>query len=314
MPNDYFQYAGLEQVNNPPVIRPEGGAEALMRWRRDRPRRAREAIMQYWVQDGGPASPVGLPIDPNFPVLITIGDELQSEFRGGRLTFKNHDGSVTQSDLHQVVVTFEGFGLEIRQESGDEIYGSIHVEIGTTGFDNEFVVPEVVLGPEGHNRIGQLGIVLYEGPPVNLNILLSLTEHDSGDRAAVREEVRAKVKEIFKAAKDAAAGGMAGPAAQRAAQSLNSESIASSSLQDWMLTGVADLINEILGMGDDAYNPVGFTITAAQMQNIPPMLQYRCSSDPRVINFSQGLSRMATCRDDGGDVGQITALFSIRPT
>ncbi|MFB1487707.1 MULTISPECIES: hypothetical protein [unclassified Thiocapsa] len=314
MPENYVEFGAIvREDQNPPLQRPPVDPMLRIRWQREMPRRARNAIMNHWLQSGGPASAVGLPLDPSFPVLNMAGDKMRSDFRGGRLTFNDHDGTVVESELHKVVVTFEGYGLEIRQEDGDEIFGSIHSTIGTSGYTKDIVLPEVVLGPEGNNRIQQYGMVLYEGPPVDLGIVLSLTEHDSGDRKAVRDEVRVRVNQIFQEARNAAAAGAAGSAAQQAATAMTNESLVSSSLQNWIINGAADLINDLLGMGDDPYNPVGFTITANQMQNIPPMLQYRCSSDPRVINFTQGLSRMMTGRDDAGDVGQITALFSIRP-
>jgi hypothetical protein len=315
MPVDPIQFGGIAVGSNPPfssdeVIPPTPrDIVAEERFRRELPRIAREQITRRWLQNGGPASPVGLPLDPSFPVLKTANGHAV-EFRGGRISFQDHDGQLVQSDLHHVVVTFEGFGLEVRQESGDELYGTVHSQIGSTGFRQDFVLPEVSLGPEDTNRVAQYGTILYEGPPIDLNVVLSLVEHDSGDRAKVRDEVRLRVGQLFKAAEDLAAGSPTGDPVQVAGMGLRSEALASSSLKDWLITAVADLINDLLGMGDDPYNMVGFTIAAAEMQTLPPLRQYRCWSDTRMVEFTH--SRMTTCRDDAGDVGQITALFSVR--
>lgn len=313
--NNLFDAIIVDVSHNPPIsgFTPGQAGEDERRWQRELQlrRTAREKIMQHWLQTGGSKSPVGLPMDPNFPVFRS-GNIRTTQFRGGRITFNDADAQVVQSDLHHAVVTFEGIGLEIRQERGDEIYGSLHVQIGSTGFRKELTLGEVTLGPDANNRIQQYGMVLYEGPPTDLNIVLSVVENDSGNRAAVRDEVRKRVAEIFKTAEDAASAGQLGDAAQRAASSLNTENLASSSLKGWLITGVADIVNAILGMGDDPYNPVGFTITAAELQAIPPLRQYRCSSDPRTLNFTDPHRHIATCRDDGGDVGQISALFSVR--
>jgi hypothetical protein len=317
MANDFQHVMILE----PQAFNPREGAameidslpiapDARAVWYREHPVILRTQIMKKWIEMGGPKSSVGLPVDPNFPIKQT-GDNLEVEFRGGSLKLNNVNAEIDESGLHHVSVTFEGFGLEMRQESGDEIYGQLVAQIGSTAFKRELVLPEVTLGPEDNNRIAQYSMLLYEGPPVDLNIVLSLTEHDSGDREAVRAQVRQKVGEFFDSAQNLAAGGVAGPAAQRAAQSLSAESLASSSLKDWMIDGAGDLINDLLGMGDDPYNPVGFTIYASEMQSVPPLRQYRCWSDPRVIDHTH--ARKTTCRDDGGDLGQITALFSVRP-
>jgi hypothetical protein len=79
----------------------------------------------------------------------------------------------------------------------------------------------------------------------------------------------------------------------------------------WVANAAADLIADILGMGDDSYTPVGLTITAAEMENPPPVKEYRCAADPRVLRYTH--ARTTLCTDDAGDIGQITAVFRVEP-
>lgn len=312
--------AAIDQINNPPVLVGQDFVPSVVdstpipefNWDAYYARKARSAFEERWLASGGAASPLGLPIDPSFAVMKVGSDAFSCEFRGGRLQFNNNDGSVMQTAQNHVIVTFEGFGLEMRQEDGDEIFGSVNVQIGTTGFKQEFIVPEQNLGPSGNNRIAQLGITLYEGPPVDLNVFLVLVEHDSGDRAKVRSEVKEKFRQIFEQAEAAASAGAAAAGASNSVlNALKVESTSANDLKIWILDAVGGLIADLLGMGDDPYNPVGFTIASAEMTNIPALRQYRCSSDPKLLNWTH--SRMSTCRDDGDDIGQITALFRVRP-
>lgn len=307
----------IDRIEGPSVVGQQVGPSVAnvpheFNWDAYYARKARDAFKQRWLATGGATSPLGLPVDPSFPVMKSGDNAYNCEFRGGQLRFNSNDGSIEQSAMNHVVVTFEGFGLEMRQEDGDEIYGSVNVQIGTTGFKQDFVVPEQNLGPSGNNRIAQLGITLYEGPPVDLNILLTLVEHDSGDRATVRNDVKNRFKQIFQQAEAAASAGAAAAGASGSAlKALQAESASSSDLKTWLIEETGGLIADVLGMGDDPYNPVGFTIPSAEMLNIPPLRQYRCSSDPKLLNWTH--SRMSTCRDDADDIGQISALFRVRP-
>ena len=212
----------------------------------------------------------------------------------------------------QVAVIFEGFGLEMCQEDGDELFGSLVCKVGATDYMREFDLKEVELGTADNdgNRINQPGLVLYQGPPTGLNILLSIVEHDEGDRDQVRDETRKRFREALETAGQVAAGGGAGgDALEIASRSMRQESGASTDIFVWLANAVSDLITDILGMGDDSFTPVGLNITAAEMENPPPVHSYQCASDPRVLYYTH--SRTTLCTDDAGDVGQITALFRV---
>lgn len=271
---------------------------------------ARRAILDKWAEQGGPASSVGLPLDPQFS-LVSIPGGSQVNFRGGSMKVMDRNPGVVNIESRRVVVTFEGYGLEIRQESGDELYGTLDCKVGSTGYKQSFDLLQVELGPEDSNRIYQSSIVLWDGPPADINIVASLAENDEGNREEVRQRMRQRIGQIFQAGAGLVGASVVPGAESIAAQSsLAAESASNDSLVTWALNGISDLIGEVLGLGDDAYNPAALTITANEMMQVPPLQTYRCWSDARTIPFTH--SRTVTCRDDGGDVGQITVLFRVR--
>jgi hypothetical protein len=272
---------------------------------------ARKTIMNHWLAEGGPSSSLGLPIDSQISAFCDQQGNVCSQFRGGTIKL-NDNGDVNITDVRRVTLTLEAIGLLQRQEDGDEIYGTLTVYLGSMGFMKEFVVPEVVLGPSGNNRIQQYSMKIYEGPPADVCIALNLVEHDSGDRNAIRKEVRARVAQIFNESRDLAAGGAGGGALQSVAAALKGESSSEDSLTGWLVGAAGDLVNNVLGMGDDPYNTIGINISAEQMMNIPPTSHFRASDDPRVIDYTDTLIRTTFGHDDAGDIGQITAVFLLQ--
>jgi hypothetical protein len=267
-----------------------------------------QRIKQHWLESGGADSPVGLPKDPVFPMQHEDGHYMV-EFRGGDIRIRDNGQGLVLNATRRVAVVFEGFGLEIRQESGDEIYGTLSCKVAGTEYRQDFVLPEVQLGPEDNNRISQPGLVLYEGPPTSLNILLALVEHDDGPRDEIREATRQRFRQVLETAGETVAAGLPGDAASIVSSVTRKEAVASGDLFEWLANAAADLIFEVLGMGDDPYTTVGLTITAAEMENPPPVMEYRCWADPRVLPYTH--ARTTLSRDDGGDTGQITAVFRV---
>lgn len=272
-----------------------------------RQRQAREAVMNRWMALGGPRSPLGLPRQASFDVEPVAGG-YEVPFRGGTMKVMGGDPSkAIESVTRQVIVTFEGYGLEMRQEKGDDIYGYIAAKIGSTGYKKDFDIPIARVGPDDNNRVRPYSVILWEGPPVDLNLAVRMVEHDAGDSQAIRDEIRKRVNQIF----DTAAQAAGGSAVDVALSGYAGEAQANGDLVRWLLNAAADGIAELLGLGDDPYNEQGMTITADQMQRDLAAKTYRCWSDPHTIEYTHAL----TCDgyDDAGDHGRITLLFRVRP-
>ena len=272
---------------------------------------ARNRILRHWQQAGGPGCAVGLPMDSQFPVT-EAGGVYQSEFRGGNIQV-NGFGDVVMNATNQVVVVFEGYCLEQRQESEDELFGSIHVQVGVTDKRSDHVVNQQELGPEENNRIAQLGTILYEGPPANINIFVAMVEHDSGDRDKVRDEIAGYIKSAMDYAQSVAAGMLGAPTGSPeidAASAALKESKVGDQLIEKAKTAGANWLAETLGTGDDPYDPAAFVIYSNEMRDPPPMLTYRFGGDPRMLPYNKDI--LLKGKDDGRDQGVIRALFSIR--
>jgi hypothetical protein len=270
---------------------------------------ARKLIQERWLAIGGPASDLGLPYDPNFPPMKTA-DAHEVVFRGGSMrVLDDHPDDITIDVRYRARVTFQGIGLEMRQESdGDELFGTISVAMGSTVDLKHYTIPEFVLGPDANNRIYQGVIELHNGRPNDISVIAKIFEHDSGDRAALRQEARNRVKQAFESG-TAIVGAAAGGAVGTAATAIGNESKTQGSFFDWLRDGLADGITNFLGIGDDEYNTVAVDIPFNDMIRIPPTLVYHCSHDSRSIEYTHKMT--TTCRDDGGDMGQISLLFKV---
>lgn len=269
----------------------------------------RQRIMSEWLRANGARSAVGLPTNAQFPTYYRNG-RLYVDFRGGRMsTTMQAEGPVEFEPSSRVRVTFEGYGLDVRQERGDELYGSIVANLGSQGYSKSWDLPQVTLGPDTKNRIYNNAIVLYEGPPADLNLVVQIVEHDHGDRAAIRREVKRRVTDIFNTA-TAVVGGAAGGAVGSALSSLQSESNSAGGLVSWLIDGAGSLVSNVLGLGDDPYNPGGLTIGAHEMVNIGAEQVYKCGTDPRRLHYTHRLTLSG--KDDGGDVGWISGLVRVQ--
>ena len=88
------------------------------------------------------------------------------DFRGGTMRVLNNNSDEILVDAHyRVAVTFEGLGLEMRQEKRDELYGNISVAIGSLQSLNHITIPKFILRPAAENRIYQTSAVLFDGRP-----------------------------------------------------------------------------------------------------------------------------------------------------
>lgn len=287
------------------LFKKSGGAEVF------RATVAQQLIMKEWIALGGPSSPLGLPLDTNFPLLKT-NDGYHVDFRGGGLHFNTASDQVLPTGGQHVVVRFEGYGLEIRQEKGDEIYGNITCMNPSVLARNDFQIQQMDVGPDSNNRVRQFSMILYEGPPTYLNIITNMVESDnsSGTRDAVRAAASEAAKALFDEA--TAAAGAAGNdpvsiAFDAAAKELNLKQKAA----DWIGDAADTLLNFILGTNDDPYNPGMLSISAAEMMQNKPIQQYHCWDDSHVLDFTHTIT--VEGKDDGGDTGRIALLFSVKP-
>lgn len=279
-----------------------------------RRRAARQKILDNWKAQGGPASPLGLPLDDSFPVQEAGGGYLVP-FRGGNITI---DGGlrVLNNDLGPACrVTFEGLILHSRQEtSPDEIYGAGgfrcgSILLGDRVLTGNFVIPEVNLGGrEARNtRVANMSQEIYRGAPAGLELFVAIREHDSGDR----QEVRRKVRELMdEGAKNVAAALGAGFGNGDIAQAARAgEQISQGKFYEWLMGAAAEFITDFFGLSDDPYNPGGLTIPAEEMITPPPVMIAGHPWDNKTISYTHKIDM--TGIDDSGAVGNCSAYFRV---
>lgn len=272
--------------------------------------RAKLALMKHWGDIGGPSSDVGLPLDNAFP-LIARPNGMGIGFRGGVMNYNENEGTIVIEEPTHVVVRLEGYGLDIRQESGDELCGTISGIVPSTGYrPGPFTLPQETVGPDDNDRIRMHSTVLYEGPPAALNLIINMIEVDEDEARDVAISVAQEAAQKGFDAGVGAAAAQGGPAAEVAVQAAMKESGADEAIHRWINSGVQSFFDRILGTGNDPYAVGVLSIPAAEMVNIPPIQQYRCQADARVVDYTH--KRTVSGRDDGSDLGQITLLFTVK--
>lgn len=152
--------------------------------------------------------------------------------------------------LQKVRVWFVGFACEVRQETHDEIYGTIGVIQPASRLTRSISFPDgapyITVG-ENNNRTIELQLLLYDDVPAELVLTCNLIEHDSGDI----EEYKRRIASALSDAAQAGLGSVGVPAEATAA---------SQGFIGTLTWGIVNVLSGWLGADDDAYNPHGFRI------------------------------------------------------
>src|SRR6266487_921113 len=89
------------------------------------------AIEKKYAELGGKASPLGLPLNPTAGVQLQ-GTTYLMDYRGGQIE-SSGGTSATAVKMREVQVWWVGLECRIRQESSDEIYGSVGAVVPASG-------------------------------------------------------------------------------------------------------------------------------------------------------------------------------------
>jgi hypothetical protein len=272
---------------------------------------AQEAIRRSWEEMGGPRSILGLPLNDQITVDLTPRGYTAS-FRSGDIHILGPGGRTIVNDFKIVNVVLVGIECQIRQEEEDEIYGIVAV-IGAGsgiagGLGNETVVTRrfpdggtMDMGPDGL-RISNLNLPLVQNGIVQTyRIVASLFEHDSGNVDVIAQKVSDKISSTVAMA----VGALTGAPAEAVAES--------ESFKENMVTGLAFIFGDILGMGDDPYNAESALISWIELQgDAQPPIQpsVHRDDDPRTINNWTHRVILSGI-DDGDDRGQYALYFNV---
>jgi hypothetical protein len=200
--------------------------------------------------------------------------------------------------MQHVDVTWVGLECRVRQEKGDEIYGTIN-SLSANGAHMSYKFPADVefwnMGDLGE-RIVTTSVPVYSGPPMGLSLTATLVEYDSGDIDTYKRDVADAVAKVGSAAAAAATGGLS--------------KVADQLIQD-LSTFLVNIAGDILGVADDPYNPqsINLDLTTMTNPNRPRMVLTR-DDDPHRVEYTDVI--VLTGTDQGGDFGEYALYFDVR--
>jgi len=210
--------------------------------------------------------------------------------------------------MSHVDVTWVGLECRQRQESpSDQVMGHVIMINRATGESVTHKFPgdrETWNMGRPDERIVNVQVPLYSGPPVPLVVETHLVEHDStaSDIELYKRRTREAVADIANAA-IASGTGIALPALNEIVKDLS--------------RALVNAVTDLIGASDDPYNPSGVALDTNILSNPNrPHLTAERGDDPKRINYTP-LTRetefiTVTGRDDGGDVGEYRFYFDVR--
>jgi hypothetical protein len=197
-----------------------------------------------------------------------------------------------------VDVTWVALECRRRQEGSDEIYGTVNAIMQDgQSMSHKFPGdrPNWEMGEHGE-RIVTVAVPIYSGPPIPLNLTVTLVEHDSGNIDAYKE----KVAQLIAQAAGAVAASFTSGASAPAQPAI-----------DLLSRGLVDVSADVLGTADDAYNPANLLLLPAVLGDPNrPRQVLRRSDDPRTAEYTDVIAIAGT--DEGGDPGDYAFYFDVR--
>jgi Ricin-type beta-trefoil lectin domain-like len=193
-------------------------------------------------------------------------------------------------------VTWVALECRVRQESSDEVYGTVNGIWGGS-FNHKFPGDREYwdMGPDGQ-RIVTVSVPVYGGPLTSLKLNVTLVEHDSGNI----DEYKRAVAQAVASAATAGAGALTGGVG-----------VFAKPIFDKLSEVLVDIGNDILGTGDDAYEPRSYVLPRGDLTNPNrPHYVLRRNDDPRTVSYTDSI--VLTGRDQGGDIGEYGFYFDIR--
>lgn len=282
------------------------------------------AIKHRYAELGEVFSPLGLPIDDQLEAKEKIvtqalpSGKYVADFRGGNISIADLDNIAVEQITEKVKIWFVGLECQRRQESADEIFGTIGVILPSKPmFTRAVHFPEgseyVTMGPDGL-RLLELNLLLYDDVPADIVLTCNLIEHDSGDIS----EYKRRIAEALSKAAEAGLGSVGVP----------SEAIAAN--QGWLgaiTIGLVNILSGWLGADDDPYNPRGFRIAAkdilialrlknGKLKDIPyPFTEQAATRDDTPgVTLRYNLEPVVVSGvDQGGDLGVYAMYFKVEP-
>lgn len=262
---------------------------------------AEQKIRDKYAQIGGYTSPLGLPVTGDIKPKAQ-GSGYVMECRGGTIEIEDPTRHQPRAIKRlNVEVWWVALECQVRQEKTDEVYGAVAALAPGSGLSTTHKFPGDreywELGGEGQ-RIVTVGVPVYSGPPMDLVLIGSLVEHDSGNTDEYKRKIAEKVAEAARGL-----GAMAGVPAEAAA--------ADQGFINDLSLGLVNAISSALGADDDPYVPQTETLRWTDI--VGRRFQRRTlrrDDDPRTAEYTHHIIVSGT--DQGGDRGVYAFYFDLR--
>lgn len=268
---------------------------------------AKNNIAEMYRKIGGKASPLGLPSSE----VLKQGENFVQYYRSGFISTNGvMDNKATAVQTNRVQIFFTGIECRIRQESQDEIYGTVSAFTPSSGANIIHHFPDGqeywTLG-EDAPRIVQSNAMICDSVAGDIFIVCSLVEHDSGNIDEYKKKVADLITKAAKAFAD-----MEGVPAETMASDQGLIGDISLSL--------VNVISGAIGADDDQYNSGSIKIDKEEIFNkfksdltapdqFPKFLLQR-DDDPRTLPYTHRIFLSGT--DQGGDTGEYALYFEVR--
>jgi len=258
--------------------------------------RARTNINNLYSQLGAYSSRLGLALGD---MKAKNDGGYLMEFRGGKIE-TDADGNAWAEKKLRVELWLVGLQCVLKQEVEDEVYGSITALMPSFGGSFTHTFPnsgDTFKFRHDGERIVNLAVKLYDGPPADLAITGNLKEQDNTVEIS---QYKKKVEEWASKAV-AAFGGTLGSAAEAMASD-------QSFIKD--ITNILfDLVENILGLNDDAYTPQTMSIFANDIIS-GNYGHHTRTWKSRSVNFTHAFD--VSGFDEGDDQGIYTFFTDLR--
>ncbi|WP_405861114.1 peptidoglycan-binding protein [Streptomyces sp. NBC_00090] len=202
--------------------------------------------------------------------------------------------------MPDVKVVWTGMECNVRQEAEDEIFGTVQLIAGMTP-QAPVTFPDsgtLLFGPPGQ-RIFNAQRLLYSGPAQDISVSAALVEQDSGDAEQGKAAVAQAVSAAASAAIASFTGGVGG---------------AAKPLVDLLAGALVEFVaDDVLGIGDDVYNPSAAFIPKERLLDANSRRQTRQRpDDPRTLQFTDKVEVRGV--DFAGDLGVYTLYLDVQPS
>ena len=265
-----------------------------------------DKILATYNRLGGIHSPLGLPTTSSFDI-VRNGDAFTASFRGGNITILFAQATTSTVQTVNVQLWFRGIECQVRQETSDEIFGSVGCFVPSTMVVQHDRFGTFKMG-KPNARVAKHDALLYSGPPSHLYISTGLRELDEGFSFEVPVSGEGD-QLLYESARDSITR-FGAPASSSPADAFQREEIVHPlRYKVWFQSKYYQNWNSLPEQNFDLYPPGFIHIKPEELQSQPEVKTAVNDIDFKTLPYTHTVS--VTAVDDGGDTGVYAFYFEV---